>query len=110
MYSWYNVVSKAKKNPHFVMMLYRTIPPVNGLQYLVELLCARQARSYLLKTDATRMQVQQATSTPQTEVVRPITKNQVQATGNCLTLGAHVMYKTARQAVASSNSQKHFAR
>ena len=64
-----------------------------------ELLCAQQAGSDLPMLHAARMQVKQAATKhpvtkPQTEIMRPTSKNVVQATGNLLPIGSHVMYKS----------------
>ena len=76
------------------MTLYRSTLLGKGLQSPMDLLCSRQARSYLQMSNAAKMNVGQATSRLQAEAVRPTSKNQVQATSNLLTLRIHMIYET----------------
>ena len=77
------------KDPYFAWMLNRKTPLGHDLSSPIELICARQSRSDLPMSHASRVQVKQAATKqpvtrPQSEIIRSTSKNQAQATSNLL--------------------------
>ena len=94
---------------YFTWMLYRKYPSWSWHAIPYGTVCARQARSDLPISHAARIYVQQAATKqpvtrPHSEIIRPTSKNHVQATSNLLPIGAYVCTVHHQAVVVSSYS------